>query len=272
MGRKGKYKPNPSLYVPSWWRVFVAYAIDLSLFPLACIAMPTPLFFVVVWFFTAFLIARCEGKEHPKDTAFSEPIIESRLGLLRILGVKVKAYDPANVTLASLGKRLVGLRTTPAYAEKLFFAYLLDLFPIVIIDILYGMSILSASLRTILVILLPLLYFTLTESRTGQSFGKKLLGVHVYQIKDKATNFRKKEENVATIKNPRTPLLVYVLTLYGVLYILTFVIKWTDRFFDKCTGVLPDVVETIVFPSIILLEIVVAIIIWLAWSRKLRSK
>lgn len=85
-------------------------------------------------------------------------------------------------------------------------------------------------------------------------------------------DFRKKEANQIDVKNFGHHLRTYVFTFLGVLYILTFVLKWTGRLFDSCVGILPNSIETIVFLSIIFLEIGAAITIWLIWARRMDSK
>ncbi|MBR4355745.1 MAG: hypothetical protein IKP96_04180 [Elusimicrobiaceae bacterium] len=158
MGKKGKYRQNPL-----WWKVLIAYGIDLSFFPVgfcitSSIVCNTPWFFFASWFFTALVLARCEGKMH-KDSIAKDCLV------------------------GFVGKSLMHLRVTTVSAEKLFFVYLLDLFPIVILGICQFMGTMNFWQNFALAILVPPLYFTLTEGRTGQSWGKKLFRIRAYQEK-----------------------------------------------------------------------------------------
>ena len=169
MGRKGKYRPDPSLYIPSWRRVFMAYVIDFSWITVLLLITSTisvgytPWFFLVIWFMNVFNLVAIEGKRDKRLEPWAE----------------IRGWGQGYST----GKSIMGLRITPLpNAVQLFFVYLLDLLPLVIIGILHVMGIFGLFISYLLSILIPSLYFALTEGRTGQSWGKRLLGVHVYQL------------------------------------------------------------------------------------------
>jgi len=165
MGRKGKYRR-----IPFWRDVLVAYVIDFSwltvlvLITSAISVGYTPWFFLMIWFMNIFILASSEGKR------------DKRLEPWATIRGWGKGY--------STGKSIVGLRMTPLpNAVQLFFVYLLESLPFGIIGILHVMGVFGPFISYLLSILITSSYFALTEGRTGQSLGKKLLGVRVYQLK-----------------------------------------------------------------------------------------